>query len=76
MNQTWGQVLVESQIDGTAVTGGSWTVAYSGSAAGDVDTAIPSAAFYVNEDSNIEFISDGASSTTAPTMFFADIVPA
>lgn len=64
---------VTSKIAGTAITGGSWTITQSGSAAGDVDTAIPTAANFVNEDDNIEFISDGASSTTCPAMFFADI---
>ncbi len=64
---------VTSKINGTSITGGAWTIAQSGAAAGDVDTAVPTAAFQVNEDDVIEFITDGASSTTAPTTFFADI---
>ena len=62
-----------SEINGTAITGGSWTIAYSGAAAGDVDTAYPTAARDVNADDAIEFISDGAGSGTVPTTFFADI---
>ena len=50
------------EIGGTAVTGGGITVAYSGSAAGDVDTAEPTAANDVSEDGTIEMITDGASS--------------
>lgn len=64
---------ITSKIAGTAITGGAWTITQSGSAAGDVDTATPTAANLVNEDDNIEFISDGGASTTCPTMFFADI---
>ena len=52
------------EIGGTAVTGGGITVAYSGSAAGDVDTAEPTAANDVSEDGTIEMITDGASSGT------------
>ena len=37
------------------------TVAHSGSAAGDVDTAEPTAANRVEEDGTIEMITDGAS---------------
>jgi len=51
------------EIGGTAITGGGITVAYSGSAAGDVDTAEPSAANEVSEDGTIEMITDGGSST-------------
>ena len=38
------------EIGGTAVTGGAITVAHSGSAAGDVDTAEPTAANRVEQD--------------------------
>src|SRR5574343_2006219 len=58
---TGADSAVTSKISGTAITGGSWTITQSGSAAGDVDTAVPTAAFNVVEDDNIEFISDGAS---------------
>ena len=51
------------EIGGTAVTGGAITVTQSGSAAGDVDTAEPTAANDVLEDGTIEMITDGGSST-------------
>ena len=51
------------EIGGTAVTGGAITVAHSGSAAGDVDTAEPTAANRVEEGEAIEIITDGGSST-------------
>ena len=50
------------EIGGTAITGGGITVTQSGSAAGDVDTAEPTAANEVAEDGTIEMITDGASS--------------
>jgi hypothetical protein len=71
---TGADAAVTMEINGTAVTGGSWTITQSGSAPGDVDTANPTAANLVSEGDAIEFISDGASSTTAPAMFYADIV--
>lgn len=49
------------KIGGTAVTGGTVTIAQSGSAAGDVDTCEPTAANYVNEGDAIEIETDGAS---------------
>ena len=52
------------EIGGTAITGGGITVTQSGSAAGDVDTAEPTAANDVSEDGTIEMITDGASSGT------------
>jgi len=52
------------EIGGTAITGGGITVTQSGSAAGDVDTAEPTAANEVLEDGTIEMITDGASTNT------------
>ena len=53
---------ISFEIGGTAITGGGITVAYSGSAAGTVDSAIPTAANDVAEEGTIEMITDGASS--------------
>lgn len=61
------------EINGTAITGVSVTVANSGSAAGDVDSATPTGANYVNEGDTIEFVSDGASSTAVAATFTAVI---
>ena len=52
------------EIGGTAITGGAITVTQSGSAAGDVDTATPTAANRVEEGGSIEMITDGSSSNT------------
>ena len=52
------------EIDGVAITGGAITVTQSGSAAGDIDTAEPTAANDVAEDGSIEMITDGSSSNT------------
>ena len=52
---------ISFEIGGTAVTGGGITVAHSGSAAGDIDTAEPTAANQVEEDGTIEMITDGGS---------------
>jgi alpha-D-ribose 1-methylphosphonate 5-phosphate C-P lyase len=65
--------VITSEINGTAITGGGWTIAFTSSAPGDVDTAVPTAANFVNEDDKIEFINSGASDTTAAVLFFADI---
>ena len=62
-----------TEINGTAVTGGSFTVAYTSSAAGDVDSAVPTAANAVNVGDAFEWVTDGASSTTATLHCFAII---
>lgn len=61
------------EVNGTAVTGISVTVANSGSAAGDMDSDEPTVVQAINEGDVIEFVSDGASSTTCPTTFVAVI---
>jgi len=60
---TTDDAALSFEIGGTAVTGGGITVTQSGSAAGDVDTAEPTAANSVNEGQAIEMITDGGSST-------------
>jgi hypothetical protein len=52
---------ISFEIGGTAMTNGGITVAYDGSAAGDVDTSAPTAANRVEENGTIEMITDGAS---------------
>ena len=56
-----GNAAITFEIGGTAVTGGAITVANSGSAAGDIDTAEPTAANQVEEGGSIEMITDGGS---------------
>jgi len=60
---TTADAALSFEIGGTAVTGGGITVTQSGSAAGDVDTAEPTAENSVNEGQAIEMITDGGSST-------------
>lgn len=68
-NATW-----TVEINGVAVTGLGATVTQSGSAAGDVDTGLPTASNnVVNEGDTIEFVSGGESDTTCPTTFVAVI---
>jgi hypothetical protein len=55
---------ITSEIGGTAVTGSSITVANAGSAAGDVDSATPSAANTLAVGDALEAITDGASTNT------------
>lgn len=69
---TTADSTVTCKIAGTAITGGVITVTQSGSAAGQVNTATPTAANTGNEDDNIEFAYTG-SSTACPTMFYATI---
>ncbi len=53
------------KIAGTAVTGGVITVAQSGSASGDIDSCVPTAANTFTADQAIEVETDGASTGTA-----------
>jgi hydrogenase maturation factor HypE len=57
---------VVTKINGTTVTGGGFTVAYTSSAAGDIDTAEPTALNNVKEGDYISITSDGGSTTTQP----------
>jgi hypothetical protein len=56
-------------VDGTAVTGSTITVTQSGSAAGDVDSCIPTGANSVNEGDTIQITTTGACDTTCITTF-------
>ena len=53
------------EVGGTAMTNSAITVAYTSSAAGDVDSSEPTAANTVEEDGTIEMITDGGSTGTA-----------
>jgi hypothetical protein len=64
---------VAVDINGTAVTGGTITVANVGSAAGVFDSAEPTAANLVNEDDVIKFTPSGATGTAIPMQFGAVI---
>jgi len=68
-----GNAAISFEIGGTAVTGGAITVAHSGSAAGDIDTAEPTAANNVVEGDFIALATDGASTNTH-TLHFTIVV--
>jgi hypothetical protein len=60
---------VTVEIGGVAVTGATITVAYDGSAAGDVDVSYPTALNYVRKGQAIEIITAGTCDTTCITTF-------
>lgn len=57
--------VVTASIGGVNLTNGSLTVAYSGSAAGDVDSCTPTANNTVTAGQAIKITTDGASTDTA-----------
>jgi len=63
------------EIAGTPITSGGITIAFSGSAAGDIDSSTPSAANVVTANQAIEIISDGASTNNidATVTFTIDV---
>ena len=63
------------KISGTAVTGGAITVAYSGSAAGDVDSSTPTGANTFSATDNIEIETSGASTNTVKCFITIEVVP-
>lgn len=63
------------KIGGTAVTGGTITIAHSGSAAGDVDTCTPTALATFTSAQAIEIETDGASTDTAAVMITLELEP-
>ena len=63
---TGANAVVTLELGGTLVTGSTVTITQSGSAAGDVDTASPSAANTVTAGQAIEVITDGGSTGTVP----------
>jgi hypothetical protein len=69
---TNGDATITVKVNGNAVNGLSWTIANSGSAAGDVDSAtcspLTKTGTVIPGDS-IEFASNGGCDTTCPTDF-------
>lgn len=64
-----------AKIGGTAVTGGVITVAQSGSAAGDVDSATPTGANTFTASDAIEVETDGASTNTVAVVVTLEVEP-
>ena len=66
-------LLVSTAINGTAITGGGFTITAAASAAGSSGTAVPTGANAVVEDDYITFTPSVAAGTTVPATFFAVI---
>lgn len=67
--------VLTTKIGGTAVTGGAITVANASSAAGDVDSATPSAANEFTSTDNIEIETSGASTNTVEVVITLELEP-
>ena len=65
--------ILTPKIAGTAITGGAITVAFSGSAAGHVDSSTPTAANTIAAGQAIEIETDGASSNTVEVVLTIEI---
>lgn len=61
------------KIGGTAITGGGITVANSGSAAGDTDTATPTGNNSITAGTALELITDGSSTNTVTAVITVEI---
>lgn len=72
---TLADSILTLKIGGTAVTGGSMTVAFSGSAAGDVDTCSPTALATFNSDQAVEIETDGGSTGAVAVTITLEVEP-
>jgi len=63
------------EIGGVAVTGADITITQSGSAAGDVDQAVPSALNVITASEAIEIVKDGLSTTASNGVVTLEILP-
>lgn len=70
---TTGDATITCAINGVAVTNGQITVTQAGSAAGDVDTAVPTALNEVNPGDVISFTVGGTNATATPATVVAEI---
>jgi predicted RecA/RadA family phage recombinase len=82
ITKTWSQLLggatngdavLTPKIGSTAITGGALTVTASGSAAGDIDYAFPTALNIVAFGDSLVFSSDGGGSTTRAMNCYMEI---
>jgi hypothetical protein len=63
------------ELGGVAITDGAITVAFTDSAAGDVDSCTPTALNVITAGQAIECITDGGSTTACPTMLTIVVSP-
>ena len=73
---TVGDAAISFELGGTAITGGGITIATAASAAGDVDSATPTALNTVTAGQAIECITDGGSTDACETLVTFVIDPA
>lgn len=66
---TIADAAITMEIAGVAVTGGALTIAFTGSAAGTVDSTTPTAANTVTAAQAIEIITDGGSTDVSRATF-------
>lgn len=62
---TVADAILTPKINGTAITNGAVTVAFTGAAAGDVDSSFPTAANSVSTGEAVEIETDGGSTTAS-----------
>lgn len=67
--------VLTTKIGGTAVTNGAITIANSSSAAGDVDTATPSALNEFTSTDAVEVETNGASTNTVEAVVTLEVEP-
>lgn len=65
--------VLTPKLGGTAITDGAITVAYNGSAAGDVDSSTPSALNSITAGAAIEIETNGASTNTVEVVLTIEI---
>jgi hypothetical protein len=70
-----GNAVLTIKIGGSAVTGGSITIAHTGSASGDVDTCVPTAANSFTAGQSIEIETNGGSTDTAIVSITLELEP-
>jgi hypothetical protein len=70
---TGANTILTPKIGGTAITGGAITIAFSGSAEGDVDSSTPTALNEITAGSAIEIETDGGSTGTVKTVLTIEI---
>lgn len=67
--------VLTTKIGGTAVTGGGITIAFTGSAAGDIDTATPSGNNAFTPEQAIEIETDGGSANAVKAIITLELEP-
>lgn len=68
-----GDATITPKMGGSAITGGEITIAYSGSAAGDVDSSTPTDGNQVAVGDAIEIASDGGSTNSVSAEVLIEI---